>query len=664
VVSGATVYYTSADPATLSDDPGDSSNGTAGGPVSARWSTTFTPNATAIRVIGPALAPGAEQQFTVPITTDGAKGGDKLVNRAQARAGHTELVMRTSAPITVANYYSATLKKYVQDNAGIWHDANDAADYPTFHYGDKIHYKVLVTNTGQGTLTNIDVADDKQPTLGAFHIASLAPGDSQSHEYSIVLDKSVSGTVVNTASATADTPPDATTPPTIPSDPAGFDVANYVTTKASDPASGTAVKPGQTIKYTIKVTQQGSAPADATFSDDLAKVLDDADYNADVTADIGTVHFDAAAKTIAWTGTVPVGGVATVTYSVTVHDVVGLNAGGDQDLFNPVTSPGCVDAASCSTDNKVSWFTYDKIADPKSGNSVGVGESIKYTIKVTQHGAAAYPNASVVDDLSDVLDDATYGKDAKASDGTVTFKSPTLNWSGDLAVGQTATITYTVTVTGRGSQELVNPVTSTDKGGYCDKSVGCRTDHLVGGYVYSKTADPASGSTVRVGQKITYTVTITQTGKGAVANASVNDDMAKVLDDATYDKDAKASAGTISYKAPHLTWTGNLAVGAKVTITYSVTVNGDGDGHLANVVSSPTDDGRRAHCDTSVGCRTEHDLSKGGGTGTGGNDAGGRTAITGSNLALPLILGSLLVGVGGLLTLSTMRRRSRRALRA
>ena len=49
-------------------------------------STTCGPDATAIRVIGPALAPGAEQQFTVPITTDGAKGGDKFVNRAQARA--------------------------------------------------------------------------------------------------------------------------------------------------------------------------------------------------------------------------------------------------------------------------------------------------------------------------------------------------------------------------------------------------------------------------------------------------------------------------------------------------------------------------------------------------------------------------------------------------
>jgi uncharacterized repeat protein (TIGR01451 family) len=94
--SGATVYYTTADPSTLSDDPGDASNGAAGAATgnTVGWSTTHTANATAVRVIGPALAPGDTQSLTVPITTDGAKGGDTLVNRAQARDEHTQLVMR------------------------------------------------------------------------------------------------------------------------------------------------------------------------------------------------------------------------------------------------------------------------------------------------------------------------------------------------------------------------------------------------------------------------------------------------------------------------------------------------------------------------------------------------------------------------------------------
>ncbi len=477
--AGATVYCTSAAPATLSDDPGDPSNGAPNNPTgnTVGWSTTCTPGATAVRVIGTTLAPGAEQQFTVPITTHGVKGGDKLVNRAQARDGHTDLVMRTSAPITVANYYSATLKKYVQAADGSWHDANDVADYPAFHYNNTIHYRIVVSNTGQGTLSDINVADDQNPALGAFHIDSLAPGKSQTHEYSIKLGTSTVGSVVNNACATAATPPDVQAPPTIPCDPAGFNVTNYTTVKTADPASGTPVSPGQVIHYTITVTQQGSAPAQAQFSDDLTKVLDDAAYNEDVKASLGVAKV--SGKTLAWTGTVPVGGVARVTYSVIVHDVAGLTKAGDADLANPVTSPGCVSATSCRTDHKVGWYTYAKTATPPSGSTVSIGQKVTYTVTVVQRGKAAIPGATVNDDLTKVLDDASYGNDAKATSGSVSYAAPTLTWKGNLAVGQKVALSYSVTVTGNGDDKLANVVSTPDLRGSCDPLVGCQTHHEV-----------------------------------------------------------------------------------------------------------------------------------------------------------------------------------------
>lgn len=642
--AGATVYYTTADPATLSDDPHDASNGgpgtVAGNTVG--WSTTYTPDATAIRVIGPQLAPGATLQFKVPITTSGAKAGDLYVNRAQAAAGHTQLVMRTSAQMTMAQYYSATLKKFVQDVNGEWHDANGPADFPAFHYGDTIHYRVVVTNTGQGTLTDIDVSDDKQPQLGAFHIDSLPSGQSQSHEYSITLDTSVSGSVVNTACAKAATPPDMTTAPDIPCDPAGFDVTNYVTTKVADPASGTPVAPGGVIHYTITVTQQGNAPADAVFSDDLSKVLDDADYNNDVKADIGTVTF--RKPTLSWAGTVPVGQVATITYSVTVHDVAHL---GDTDLVNPVTSPGCKTPADCTTDHKSGYYTYSKVSDPKSGSDVGVGDTITYTVVIVQHGKAPVTGAQIDDDMTKALDDATYGNDAKPSAGTVSYAAPTLTWKGNLAVGARVTITYTMTVTGHGDEKLANVVTNPPgTPGVCDTTIGCRTHHRYGKYTFAKVADPASGSTVAVGDKVTYTVTITQHGVGGVPAATVTDDLSQVLDDATYDNDATASAGAVSVAGPRLTWTGDLAVGQTVRITYSVTVKSGGDGKLANVVTSPD---KRGSCDTTIGCKTQHTVSQ---------PAGG-LAYTGDDTRLQLIVVGLLLSAGGALTVAGTRRRSR-----
>ncbi|MFF2354183.1 hypothetical protein ACFVVL_30985 [Kitasatospora sp. NPDC058115] len=601
-VAGAKVYYTTAAPGSLSDDPGDPMNGKAGDVTgnSVGWTQTFTPNATAVRVIGPALAPGARQQFKVAVATDGAVGGDKLVNRAQARDGHTELVMRTSAPITVANYYSASLKKYVQGTDGQWHDANEAADYPVFRYGDTVKYRIVVTNTGQGTLTNVKVSDDKFPQAGAFTVASLAPGASESHEFSTVLDTSVSGTFVNTASATADTPPDSGVPPVIPPDPAGIEVTNYAVTKAADPASGQSVAPGDKVTYTVKVKQQGSAPAQATLSDDLAKVLDDATYNGDVSASTGTATVTGSVLT--WNGTVPVGGEATITYSVTVK------AGGDAHLVNTVLSPGCAVAGDgstpgCTTQHQVGWYTFSKVADPASGSTVGIGDTVTYTVTVTQHGKAALTAATVTDDLAKVLDDATYNSDVKASSGAAEVKDGKLVWTGDLPVGATATITYSVTVTGGGDTKLDNIVTTTDKRGTCDQAVGCETHHVYGSYVFSKVSDPASGSTVQIGDKVTYTVTVTHKGNGEVKAATVTDDLSKVLDDATYNSDVKASSGTAEVKDGKLVWTGDLPVGGTASITYSVTVAGGGNTKLDNIVTT-TD--KRGTCDEAVGCKTNH----------------------------------------------------------
>ncbi|WP_314146265.1 hypothetical protein [uncultured Leifsonia sp.] len=603
-VAGATVYYTTADPATLSDDPADPSNGAAGDPAgnSVGWSTTFVPNATAVRVVGPQLAAGATQQFKVNITTDGVKGGDKLVNRAQARSEHTELVMRTSAPILIANYYSAALKKEVQDADGNWHDANDVTDYPTFRVGDTIHYRVTVTNTGQGTLTNVKVSDDKQPQLGSFTIDTLAPGDTQSHEYSIT---ATGGEGINTACAAADVPADSGITPTINCDPAGVDVVDYSVVKTSDPATGSTVKPGDVIHYTITVTQKGTVPAAAELHDALAGVTDDATYNGDLAADLGTATLNDG--TIDWTGTVPVGGVAKITYSVTVKDSASL---GNSLLDNVVTSPGCAEQADCETHHEVGTYEYSKTSDPAPGTAVKVGQTVTYTVTVRQVGAVAQKGVTVTDDLSDVLDDATWVGDEKADSGSVSRSGNTLTWKGDLAVGKTVTITYSVKVLhGDGNLTLNNQVES--PGGTCvpaaDQNPDCRTTHPIGGFNYSKMANPKSPASVKIGDTITYTVTATQFGPAAYPGASLVDDLSGVLDDATYNDDAKATAGTVVRDGDTLKWTGDLAVGQTVTITYSVTVVGNGDTTIRNAVTAPDGGGECVPApDGTPDCTTIH----------------------------------------------------------
>ena len=82
----------------------------------------------------------------------------------------------------------------------------------------------------------------------------------------------------------------------------------------------------------------------------------------------------------------------------------------------------------------------------------------------------------------------------------------------------------------------------------------------------------ANTSAAVPGQTVTYTWTVANTGQTPYTGAVATDTL-RELDDAAYNNDAVASAGSVSYASPVLTWTGDLAVGATVTITFSVTVN-------------------------------------------------------------------------------------------
>ena len=83
---------------------------------------------------------------------------------------------------------------------------------------------------------------------------------------------------------------------------------------------------------------------------------------------------------------------------------------------------------------------------------------------------------------------------------------------------------------------------------------------------------------------------MTDTGQTPYTGATLTDPLSGVLDDAAYNSDAAATAGTVSYASPDLTWTGTWPPAAAATITYSVTVDNPdtGDQILANTVTSAT----------------------------------------------------------------------------
>ncbi|WP_335938992.1 DUF7927 domain-containing protein [Streptomyces sp. PTD5-9] len=474
-------------------------------------------------------------------------------------------------------------------------------------------------------------------------------------------------------------------------DPAGVDRGTYLLdlgkikndprqgewtlSKTSDPPSGSTVQVGDKVTYNLTVANDSKYPVHGiALTDDLSKVLDDATYNNDVKASTGSAEVKDGK--LVWKGDLPAGEKATITYSVTV------TGGGDGQLHNVVTTDDkngtCDTEKGCETDHAYGAYTFSKSSDPKTGSTVQVGDKVTYTLTVNQHGKASIKDATITDDLSKVLDDATYNNDVKASTGSAEVKDGKLVWKGDLPAGEKATITYSVTVTGGGDGQLHNVVTTDDKNGTCDTEKGCETDHAYGAYTFSKSSDPKTGSTVQVGDKVTYTLTVNQHGKASIKDATITDDLSKVLDDATYNNDVKASTGSAEVKDGKLVWKGDLPAGEKATITYSVTVTGGGDGQLHNVV---TTDDKNGTCDTEKGCETDHTVPPGktppqstnvppsGNTPPSGNvpppnnpqpapQSSGILARTGATVLSAAALGTLLI-LGGLSLAVALRRRQR-----
>jgi uncharacterized repeat protein (TIGR01451 family)/fimbrial isopeptide formation D2 family protein len=606
VPAGSLVYYTTAAPASVSNNPSNLSNGYAAGSVTGNtvgWTTTRPANAssiTAVRVIGPALAPGAVQNIRIPFTTSAPTGtctapaatdnrpGQSIVNSAGSIAQHTALVMLSSATTKIGACYALDIKKYVAVPGGDpsgpvtdtadWADANTVADYPQYAAGATVPYQVVVTNAG-GALSNITVADPQAPGCGGT-IATLAANAAQSFTCTMT---AVVGTTVNTATATV-TPPSSvdgtTSPPINVSDPAGIVVPEQmVVFKSVVPVSGSPATPGSTVKYTVTVTEPAGSAApwiDPKLTDDLSGVLDDATFvsgsqsavsSAGTGApDAGTVVPPASGgSTLSWSsGKLMPGETVTITYAVKVNSP----DTGDAVLANTVTTPPGTSNCSppstdpaCSTSNPVPGINIVKTASEPAANP---GDKVTYTVTLTNTGQVAYPAtgsgaANFTDSLIGDLDDATYNNDAVASGGagTVSYAAPVLSWSGPLAIGATETITYSVTVNNpdSGPHSLVNTVTSTSAGNNCEltsKDPACSTTTPVSGLSIVKSASPTTVS--KLGQSVSYRFLVTNTGETTLTNVSVTDT-------------STAPAGPLTAGPTCPAAASSLAPGASVTCT-------------------------------------------------------------------------------------------------
>jgi len=387
--------------------------------------------------------------------------------------------------------------------------------------GDTITYSLTVSNLGNVTLTNIGVTDNKIGTVTCA-VSSLAPTLSTNctgAPYNITQADVDAGLVSNQATASG-TAPDGTVVDDL-SDPTTAGPTNNLPTTvplAAKPVIGlvktasppfdangnTVIGAGDTIAYSFKVSNLGNvtlnlinitdskvvniacptptlAPGISTTCNGNLYVITQADMDA------GYVSNSAVA-----TGTSPSGTVVT-------------------DTSDPVTAGPTANAPTITPIVTTPSMTLTK-NDAMSG-AAQVGKPITYTFTVKNTGTQSVKNIMLSDPGSTVTGGPIAILGPGATDST-TFTAVHVLTAGDVAAGS---YTNTATITG----------TPTPSGSTPFNSSGSVTTILNTGaamtFTKSGVLAVVSATPPKAGDKVNYTLTVTNTGPTPLYNVTVSD---------------------------------------------------------------------------------------------------------------------------------------------
>ncbi|MFD5437473.1 LPXTG cell wall anchor domain-containing protein [Kitasatospora sp. NPDC127067] len=310
-------------------------------------------------------------------------------------------------------------------------------------------------------------------------------------------------------------------------------------------------------------------------------------------------------------------------YDARIIDVTGkIPAGSEQALVR-------ISGAGDALEPQAAWLALDALEpdlritkantppgspDDNPPGLVGPGETITYTFAVAnrrQDGTSTDLDTATGVTVTDTIPAGTTFVPAsnpacQASGQTVTCTVP------DLPPGAEANVAFQVTVdasTAVGTH-LDDTATLHFRGSQTQRAQE-RTSNTVRntvaavpGYTIVKTADP---TTAKPGDTVRYRIQATNTSRTDAPGVTLTDDLSGVLNSAAYNNDTTADRGQVQFAGTALTWSGDLPVGATVTIDYSVTVRSPlaADAVLRNGVSSGTYANNCSQGSTDARCRTE-----------------------------------------------------------
>ena len=406
------------------------------------------------------------------------------------------------------------------------------------NFGDNVTYTVTVTNDGIGDAKDVVVRDVlgegltfvdatgnysfDEVTRTVTWIVDLAKGESRTFYVNAIV--SGYGNVTNSlvvGNKTAGV--NVTVPEIIPDKTVNISNPNF----------------GDNVTYTVTVTNDGIGDAkDVVVRDVLGEGLK-------FVSATGNYTFDEATRAITWIVDLAKG-------ESKVFSVIATVSG-----YGNVTNSLVVGNKTTGVNVTVPEINPDKTVDNEIPN---FGDNVTYTVTVTNDGIGDANNVVI----TDVLD-----KGLKFLNATGNFtydeKTGTITWTVDLDKGETKTFNVNVTVLGYGV--LPNTVAVGNKTAVRNITV----PEII-------TVKEVNSSDIHIGDEITYTITVSNSGKINATNVVIRDILPEGL------KFINASNGGVYDPVTGIiTWILNITANSTVDLTVDVCVNKSGN--ITNTVN-------------------------------------------------------------------------------
>lgn len=436
-----------------------------------------------------------------------------------------------------------------------------SADRDHAYPGEVVKYQVTVTNDGTVDMTNVTVSDDTNalgmfivstgdgytynPETRLFTIPALNVGDSVTLNYLYIVQNGDPETIINVATAHAPKNPDTEIPGDKdieePSKPVEVDVLRDELTivKNADKSFVDMNGNDTTVTYTLTVKNSGNTKLTNVIVTDTSNGNGTVEYTGDL-------MYDGNGK---WM--IPelnAGDSVEITYVYTaVAEDMNLDNG---NIVNTAVAEGKnPDNKTVTSDPDTETVHVGEVPDrdirvvkTSLESSVMIGDTIHYTITVTNNGTMTAQNV-VVRDFNDGI-----GEINAASSDKYTYDAATHSFTiAEIAAGEVVEIPVTYTV-----QEG-------DKGTVNNAAVEIPEVPEI-----EKKADK---QTVVVGEVVTYTITVTNTTNETKTNVEVKDtnNFTGVITPAE-------STDVVSYIGDKVWNISSIGAGESVDIVYTYTV--------------------------------------------------------------------------------------------